>query len=87
MAYRERCVGFNTFHVMKKEKRNKVVIERRLNKGQWRTQDFFRVGGGSTNSIEDRGQRMGIWGRNSLVSSGGSCNLVQEISFHIVKFS
>jgi len=48
---------------------------------------FF--GGSSTNSVEDRGQR----GRESEGSSplvrgsGGSCNLVQEISFHIVKFS
>jgi len=33
MAYRERCVGFNTFYVKKKEKGNKVVIERRLNEG------------------------------------------------------
>jgi hypothetical protein len=24
---------------------------------QWRTQKFFSVGGGSTNSVEDRGQR------------------------------
>jgi hypothetical protein len=48
---------------------------------------FFR-GGGSTNSVEDRGQRTGIWGRQPLVrGSGGSCNLVQEISFHIVKLS
>ena len=29
-----------------------------------------------------------LGGRSPLVrSSGGSCNLVQEISFHIVKFS
>ena len=33
MAYRERCVDFNTFYVKKKEKGNKVVIERSLNKG------------------------------------------------------
>jgi len=33
MAYREKCVGFNTFYVKKKEKGNKVVIERRFNKG------------------------------------------------------
>jgi len=39
----------------------------------------FFGGGGSTNSVEDRGQRG--WG------SGGGCNLVQEITFHIVKFS
>ena len=31
---------------------------------------------------------MGIWGRSPLVKgSGGSCKLVQEIPFHIVKFS
>jgi len=55
---------------------------------QWRTQDFSS-GGGSTNSVEDRGQReRGSGGGSPLVrGSGGSCNLVQEISFHIVKFS
>jgi len=48
---------------------------------------FF--GGGSTNSVEDRGQRgRGSGGGSPLVrGSGGSCNLAQEISFHIVKFS
>jgi len=47
---------------------------------------FF--GGGSTNSVDDRGQReRGSGGGSHLVrSSEGSCNLVQEISFHIVKF-
>ena len=46
-------------------------------------------GGCSTNSVEDRGQREGgFGGNNPLVrGSGGSCNLVQKISFHIVKFS
>ena len=50
--------------------------------------NFFR-GGGLTNSIEDRGQRgRGSGGGSPLVrGSGGSCNLVQEISFHMVKFS
>ena len=45
--------------------------------------------GGSTNSFEDRGQReRGSGGGRPLVrGSGGSCNLVQEISFHIVTFS
>ena len=45
--------------------------------------------GGSTNSDEDRGQReRGSGDGSPLVwGSGGSCNLVQEISFHIVKFS
>jgi hypothetical protein len=48
---------------------------------------FFR--GGSTNSVEDRGQReWGSGGGSPIVrGSGGSCNLVQEISFHIIKFS
>ena len=48
---------------------------------------FFR--GSSTNSVEDRGQReRGSGGGSPLVrGSGGSCNLVQEISFHMVKFS
>jgi len=43
----------------------------------------------STNSVEDRGQReWGSGGASSLIrGSGGSCKLVQEISFHIVKFS
>jgi len=44
--------------------------------------------GGSVNSVEDRGQReRGSGGGSPLVrGSGGSFNLVQEISFHIVKF-
>jgi len=56
---------------------------------QWRTQEFCSGGGGSTNSVEDRGQRgRGSEGGSPLVrSSGGSCNLVQEISFLMVKFS
>jgi len=46
------------------------------------------VGGGSTNSVEDREQReRGPGGGSPLVrGSGGCCNLVQEISFHTVKF-
>ena len=57
---------------------------------QWRIQLFCSGGeGGPTNSVEDRGQReRGSGGGSPLVSgSGGSCNLVQEISFHIVNFS
>ena len=56
---------------------------------QWRTQEFCSVErGGSTNSAEDRGQReWGSGGSSPLVrGSGGSCNLVKEISFHTVKF-
>ena len=46
-------------------------------------------GGGSTNSAEDRGQtERGYGGGNTVVKgSGGNSNLVQEISFHTVKFS
>ena len=49
--------------------------------------NFFQ--GGSTNSVEDRGEReWGSGGSSPLVrGSGGSCNLVKEISFHMVKFS
>ena len=56
---------------------------------QWRTQEFCSGGGGSTISVEDRGQReRGSRGGSPLVrGSRGSCNLVQEISFHIVEFS
>ena len=54
---------------------------------QWHTQEF--CSGGSTNSVEDSGQReRGSEGGSPLVrGSGGSCNLVQEHSFLIVKFS
>ena len=50
------------------------------------TRNFFR-GGGSTNSVEDRENGdLGVVA--PLVrGSGGSCNLVQEISYHKVKFS
>jgi len=55
---------------------------------QWCTQEFCSVGG-STNSVEDRGQReRGYGGGSPLVrGSGCNCNLVQEILFHIVKVS
>ena len=50
---------------------------------------LFGGEGGSKNSVEDRRQREGGSGASSPLvrSSGGSCNLVQEISFHMVKFS
>ena len=49
----------------------------------------FVRGGGSTNSAEDRKEREWRSGGGSPLvrGSGGSCNLVQEISFHTVKFS
>ena len=47
----------------------------------------FVRGGGLTNSVEDR-ENGDLGAVVPLVrGSGGSCNLVQEISFHIVKFS
>ena len=49
---------------------------------------FFGGGGGSTNSVEDRGQNGDLGCGSPLFrGSGGICNLVQEISFHIVKLS
>ena len=64
-------------------------MTRRFVNLQWRTQEFCSGGGGSTNSVEDRGQtERGSGGSSPIVrGSGGSCNLVQEISFRIVKFS
>ena len=45
-------------------------------------------GGGSTNSVEDRGQNGDLGCGSPLVrGSGGICNLVQEIPFHIVQLS
>jgi len=45
-------------------------------------------GGVSTNSVEDRERGSGGGSPLPLVKgSEGSCNLVQEISFHIVKVS
>ena len=56
---------------------------------QSHTQEFCSGGGSSANSVEDRGQReRGSGGGSPLArGSGGNYNLVQEISFHIVKFS
>ena len=53
------------------------------------SRNFVRGGGCSTNSVEGRGQReRGSGGGSPLVrGSEGSCNLVQKISFHVVKFS
>jgi hypothetical protein len=42
---------------------------------------------GSRNSVEDR-ENVDLGGSSPLVrDSGGSCNFVQDISFHIVNFS
>jgi len=60
-----------------------------MKKRRGETRNFVGGGGGSTNSVEDRGQRERESGGGSPIvrGSGGSCNLVQEISFHIVKVS
>jgi len=60
------------------------ILLYRLVSTQWRTQEFC-----STHSVEDSGQReRGSGGGSPLVrGSGWSCSLVQEISFHTVKFS
>jgi hypothetical protein len=49
------------------------------------TRNFVRGEGGSTNSVEDKGQRERRSGGGSPLVRGseGSCNLVLEISFHI----
>ena len=56
---------------------------------QWRTPEFCSGGGGVVQQIqlgtEDR-ENGDLGGGSPLVrGSGGSCNFVQEISFHIVK--
>jgi hypothetical protein len=53
---------------------------------QWRTQEFYSGGGFNKFSWGQRERGSGSSG--PLVrGSGGSCNLIQQISFHIVKFS
>jgi len=51
--------------------------------------NFVGVGGGSTNSVEDRGHReQGSGGGSPIIrGSGGSCVLVKQMLFHIVRFS
>ena len=54
---------------------------------QWRTQEFCS-GGGFNKFSWGKDRERGSGGGSPLVrGSGGSCNLVQEVSFHIVKFS
>jgi len=65
-----------------------IIFSYIYNYTQWRTQEFCS-GGVQKNSVEHRGQReRGSGGGSPLVrGSGGSFNLVQEISLHTVKFS
>jgi len=52
---------------------------------KWRTQEFVP---GGFNKFSWGQRERGAEGGSPLVrGSGGSCNLVQEISFHIAKFS
>ena len=74
----------------KKRKAYSVLVGKRETKNHVKVfstsgvpRNFFFEGGCSTNSVEDRGQRE----QGSGGGSGGSCNLVQEIAFHIVKVS
>ena len=52
---------------------------------QWRTQEF--CSGGFNKFSSGQRERVSGGGSPLVMGSGGSCNLVQEISFHIVKFS
>jgi len=64
-----------------------LLVRNQLGEDSGVARNFVRVG--STNPVEERGQReRGSGGGSPLVRcSGGRCNLVQEISFHIVKRS
>ena len=55
---------------------------------QWRTQEFC-TGGVQQIQLRTEDTKNGDLGEVAPLvrGSGGSCNLVQEISFHIVKFS
>jgi len=58
---------------------------------QWRTLEFFWGGGVQQIQLRTEDRENGDLGAVApyplVKGSGGSCNLVQEISFHIVKFS
>ena len=79
------CLSHNYKKVNVKQSRNRPGVAQ----SSGVPRNFFFLGGGSTNSVEDRGEReRGSGGGSPLVrGSGGSCNLVQEILFHMVKFS
>ena len=81
-------LNLKDLHIVISEKNGKQGARKCTPHAQWRNQEFCSEGG-STNSVEDTGQReRGSGGGSPLVrGSGGSCNLVQEISFHILKFS
>ena len=57
--------------------------------GQWRNQEFCSGGEVQQIQLRKKDRENGdLGGGSPLVrGSGGSCNLVQKISFHMVKFS
>ena len=67
------------YYLGRTDREHEVNNNSRTDIKQWRTQEFF-FWGGSTNSVEDRGQRgRGSGGGSPIVrGSGGSCNLVQK---------
>jgi len=56
---------------------------------QWRTQEFCSGGGIQQIQLKTEDRENGDLGGGSPLArgSGDNCNLVKEISFHIVKFS
>jgi len=56
---------------------------------QWRTQEFYSPGGVQQIELRTEDEENGDLGDGSPLVRGfvGSCYLVQEISFHVVKFS
>ena len=63
------------------------MLLKKYKAGQWRTQEFCSGGQQIQLRTED-GENGDLGAEAPLVTGSGSgCNLVQEISFHIVKFS
>ena len=63
-----------------------VVAETRFHISSGVPTNFVR-GWGTTNSVEDRGNGYLADGSPLVKCYGGSCKLLQKISFHIVKLS
>jgi hypothetical protein len=74
------------FHVLSSRLDSRLLQRRySYNQWQWHTQEFFS---GGVNKFSWGQKELGSGGGSPLVrGSGGKCNLVQEISFNIVKFS
>jgi hypothetical protein len=83
------CCMRRTVNFARKEgcviSRETVAPAHRARGGSSVPRNFFR---GGVQQIQLRTERRGSGGSGPLVrGSGGSCNLVQQISFHIVTFS